>query len=298
MPVVGLLINESKPEALAAARQLARTLGARDGVSVRTIASTAEKIDELRCSAPGEAVAGSDFVVVLGGDGTLLAAARTLAPLGTPILGVHLGRFGFIAETDPEQLLGAVETVLRGEARIEERAMLACAVVRGGDGTRDELPLGMNDVVVRSSAARLLRVRTAVGHDGSRAEADEVATYAADGVIVASPTGSTSYSLSAGGPLVQPTAPVLLITPICPHTLNARSLIVPDTATVHLSVAERDPRDTVIATVDGQVEVSLRADDRVEVRRAPRAARLLTVGGPNFYQKLRDRWHYGERLQG
>jgi NAD+ kinase len=158
----------------------------------------------------------------------------------------------------------------------------------------------MNDVVVKSGATRLLHLRTAVGPpDGSGdGDADEVATYAADGVIVAAPTGSTSYSLSAGGPLVHPRAPVLLITPICPHTLNARSLIVPDTETVHLRVTEQDPRDTALVTVDGQIEVALRPGDAVEVSRAPFSARLLSVGGPNFYQKLRARWRYGERLQG
>jgi NAD+ kinase len=97
---------------------------------------------------------------------------------------------------------------------------------------------------------------------------------------------------------VQPTAPVLLITPICPHTLNARSLVVPDTHAIRLEIAEHDPRDTVIATIDGQIECALRPGDWVEVRRSPHTANLLTVGGPNFYQKLRARWRYGERLQG
>jgi NAD+ kinase len=170
---------------------------------------------------------------VLGGDGTLLSAARRLAPCGTPILGVHLGRFGFIAESLPQNLLDAVDNVLRGQARPEPRLLLATRVLHAA-ALVQEMPLGMNDVVVKSSAARLVHVRVSVGANVPSMEPktqetdfDEVATYAADGVIVASPTGSTSYSLSAGGPLVQPTAPVLLITPICPHTLNARSLVVP-----------------------------------------------------------------------
>ena len=298
MPVVGLVINESKPEAVEAAHHLAHALAERQ-IEVRTAASTAEKILAPACGAPGDVIAASDFVVVLGGDGTLLAAARALAPCGTPILGVHLGRFGFIAEARPDHLLESVNVVLNGNAVIEERTLLAPLVRRAG-GTLETLPAGMNDVVVKSGATRLLHLRTAVGPPGGAgdSDADEVATYAADGVIVAAPTGSTSYSLSAGGPLVHPRAPVLLITPICPHTLNARSLVVPDTQTVYLRVTSQDPRDTALATVDGQIEVALRPGDAVEVSRAPFSARLLSVGGPNFYQKLRARWHYGERLQG
>jgi len=300
-PVVGLIINENKPEAVDAARRLTHALAAERGIGVRTAASTAEKILAPDCRAAGEAIAAADFVVVLGGDGTLLAAARALAPCGTPILGVHLGRFGFIAEARPDHLLEAVLTVLGGDAVIEERALLAPLVRRAAAEATATLPPGMNDVVVKSGATRLLHIRTAVGPPGGtgNGDADEVATYAADGVIVAAPTGSTSYSLSAGGPLVHPRAPVLLITPICPHTLNARSLVVPDTETVYLRVTSQDPeRDTALVTVDGQIEVALRPGDAVEVRRAPFSARLLTVGGPNFYQKLRARWRYGERLQG
>ncbi len=287
MPTVGLLINEDKPEAVAAAERLTRAL-LEQGVAVRAAPSTAERIGELGCRADQAEIAASDFAVVLGGDGTLLAAARTLAPCGTPILGIHLGRFGFIAEALPDDLMSATLRVIAGEAGIDERMMLSCAVRR--ENGREELPLGLNDVVVKSGAARMVHVRTAIG-------SDEVATYAADGVIVASPTGSTGYSLSAGGPLVQPSAPVLLITPVCPHTLNARSLIVPDTETVSLTLVSAVERDNVIATVDGQVEVSLHAGDSVEVRRAPYNVRLLTVGGPNFYHKIRARWRYGERLQ-
>lgn len=297
-PVVGLLINETKPEAVAAAQSLAAYLTNRN-VEVRTAASTAEKILAPGCGTDADHIAASDFVVVLGGDGTLLAAARALGPCGTPILGVHLGRFGFIAEARPDHLTETVEAVLRGEAGVDERALLAPVVRRNASNTTEALPPGMNDVVVKSGATRLLQVRTAVGPAGGTYEtADEVAIYAADGVIVAAPTGSTSYSLSAGGPLVQPNAPVLLITPICPHTLNARSLVVPDTETVYLRVTERDPRDSVLATIDGQIEVALHPGDDIEVRRAPFGVKLLTVGGPNFYQKLRARWRYGERLQG
>lgn len=286
MATVGLLINEDKPEAVRAAQQLVHALGER-GVSVRARASMAGQIPPEFCCPTEADVARSDFAVVLGGDGTLLAAARLLAPLGTPLLGVHLGRFGFIAEAQPDNLLRAVEKVLAGEATIDERMMLSCQVEHAG--AVQTTPLGMNDVVVASTATRLVRVRLRIG-------ADTVATYAADGVIVASPTGSTGYSLSAGGPLVHPSAPVLLITPICPHTLNARALLVPDTESVHLTLEAGDERDVVLTTVDGQVQVPVHAGDTITVRRAPHNIRLLAIGGPSFYGKIRSRWHYGERL--
>jgi NAD+ kinase len=291
MPTVGLLINESKPRALEDAERLAHALTER-GVSVRACAVLGDRVAaEFRCSDEAE-IAGADFVVVFGGDGTLLSAARLLAPHGTPMLGVHLGTFGFIAETLPgDGLFPAVERVLDGDFRVDERLMLACTVRRAADGREEATPFGMNDVVVASGATRMVQVRTEVG-------GDVVATYAADGVIVASPTGSTGYSLSAGGPLVHPSAPVLLITPISPHTLNARTLIVPDTETVLLAPDSGDARDVVVATVDGQIKVPLAPGDTVCVRRAAHPARLISVGGPNFYHKLRARWRYGERLQG
>lgn len=290
MPSVGLLINESKPEALAASEPLARSLVER-GITVRTCPVLADRLSpEHSCAADEAGIAASDFVVVFGGDGTLLSAARLLAPHETPMLGVHLGRFGFIAEILPGDLLPAVEKVLAGDFRIDERQLLACTIHRA-DGRAEATAPGMNDVVVASGATRMVHVRTEVSQN-------TLATYAADGVIVASPTGSTGYSLSAGGPLVHPSAPVLLITPICPHTLNARTLVIPDTETVSLTVESGDARDVFVVTVDGQIQVPLLAGDRVSVRRSQHSVRLISVGGPNFYHKIRARWRYGERLQG
>jgi NAD+ kinase len=124
-----------------------------------------------------------------------------------------------------------------------------------------------------------------------------LATYAADGVIVASPTGSTGYSLSAGGPLIHPSSPVLVVTPVAPHTLSARSLVIPDTESVRLTIEgeDEDSPKEIFVSADGQKEWALERGDSVIVRRAEHVARLLSVGGPNFYQKIRSRWHYGER---
>lgn len=303
MPTVGLLINETKPPAVEAANRLTDVLRGRDvRVLTREMIARQMRGDGLYSTASDAEIARSDFVVVFGGDGTLLSAARLVAPYGTPLLGVHLGHFGFITEVAPEELLSAVDSALAGSCKIEERLLLMGTIHRGGDspegGTsgngrtngKEEKLLAINDIVAASGAVRMVHVRTTIGDD-------LLATYAADGVIVSSPTGSTAYSLSAGGPLVHPSAPVLIVTPICPHTLNARTLIVPDTETVHLTI-ERQTRDVVVVSVDGQVDIPLHPGDTISISRAPYNLRLLSVGGPNFYQKIRSRWHFGERSLG
>lgn len=294
MPTVGLLINERNPAALDAARRLGDALAGRSDVRVLArplVASQMEDAspDGMCCPSADEDIARSDFVVVFGGDGTILSAARLLAPFGTPLLGVHLGHFGFITEAAPENLFSAVDDVLAGRAQTESRMMLQGVVRRAGQTAgEDHVLLAMNDIVVASQGVRMVHIQTRIG-------TEFLATYAADGVIVASPTGSTGYSLSAGGPLIHPTAPVLTVTPISPHTLSARTLIVPDTETVFLTV-EGPTRDGIVASVDGQEDVPLRAGDEIAVSRSPHSVTFLTVGGPNFYQKIRDRWHYGERV--
>jgi NAD+ kinase len=283
-PRVGLLTNEMKPIAQVAAHQLSERL-ARRGIATASRPIGGEAADDEADFTP------CDFVVVFGGDGTLLSAARRIAPLGIPLLGVHLGHFGFLAEVAIDDLGTAIERILDGDATIQERLMVQGTITRDGapdDGT--ETLLGMNDFVVASRAVRMVHIRTEIG-------GEPLATYAADGVIVASPTGSTGYSLSAGGPLVHPGAPVLIVTPIAPHTLSARALVIPDTETVTLTV-DSESRDSVVATVDGQIERPLRAGDRVQVRRAPFPVRLLGVGGSSFTAKIRERWHYGERISG
>lgn len=276
--IVGLLANDSKPAALEAAVGLAKVLTQR-GVAVRIPPDYTD--DEI---------AKSDFVVVFGGDGTVLSAARLVAAHGTPLLAIHLGRFGFVTEAAPENLDAAVTAALQGHCEVHERMLLAGALYRGDDPLPETHLLAMNDVVVASGAVRMVHVHTRVGEHA-------IATYAADGVIVSSPTGSTGYSLSAGGPLVHPDVRTLMITPIAPHTLSARTLLVPDTETIYLTI-EAQTRDAVAVTADGQTGLSLSPGDTVAVSRAPYNVRLLAAGGPNFYQKIRSRWHYAERLSG
>ena len=275
---VGLLANETKPAALEAAGELALYLSSQ-GIDVRL--SPHQSDDEI---------ADSDLVVVFGGDGTVLSAARLVAARQTPLLAIHLGRFGFVTEASPENLREAVDAALAGTCEVHERMLLSGAVFRGGATEPETYLLAMNDIVVASGAVRMVHVHTRVGDD-------PIATYAADGVIVSSPTGSTGYSLSAGGPLVHPDVRALMITPIAPHTLSARTLLVPDTETIYLTV-EAQTRDAVAVTADGQTGLPLTPGDTVAISRAPHTVRLLAAGGPNFYQKIRSRWHYAERLTG
>lgn len=290
---VGLLINETKPAAVEAARQLAAELEGR-GVNVLSQAAIATLLEDTGCGSAAtrdDVAAASDFIVVFGGDGTLLAACRTVAPYGKPILAVHLGHFGFLTNVSPENLHTAVNAALAGECPVEERGMLQAQVLRAGSDQAAECDVfvGMNDVVIASGAVRMIYVQVHIGEQ-------TLATYAADGVIVSSPTGSTGYSLSAGGPLVHPSAPVFIVAPICPHTLAARPLIIPDTETVTLRIEPYRTDTTGVVSIDGQLEVQIAPGDRITVARSPYNVKFFCTGdAPSFYEKIRTRWHYAER---
>ncbi|MHB8985488.1 MAG: NAD(+)/NADH kinase, partial [Eubacteriales bacterium] len=220
-----------------------------------------------------------DYVIVLGGDGTILRAARKIAASSTPIIGVNFGHLGFLTEIDVPDLLPALEKILSGQYYIDERMMLEARLFRKGKIIGHSV--GLNDAVITKGAfARLILLETYLN--------DEYAdTYPADGLIVASPTGSTAYSLSAGGPLVTPDFDLMLITPICPHTLWARPMAVaPDSV---VKVILRSPQAEVMLTMDGQHGFSLKEDDLVVINRAPDKARFLRLKGRNFFEVLRKK---------
>ncbi|MCL6588669.1 MAG: NAD(+)/NADH kinase [Firmicutes bacterium] len=234
-----------------------------------------------------EELSKTDFAVVLGGDGTLLRASRIMTPHGVPMLGIRLGKFGFLTDVEPCDARAAVLSMLNGEYTIDERMVLRTDVRR--DGKRIEHWFALNDVVVaKGPLARMLRLGTCVSEK-------YISTYAADGIIIASPTGSTAYSLSAGGPIVAPDLNVLIVTPICPHTLSARSLVVSNKETVHVKV-ESDPGDVVMVTVDGQVGMPLEPGDEVVVGEAHMRAKLISVTPTTFYDKLQTRLKWGDRF--
>lgn len=288
MESIGLVVNPLKEGSLKLAAELAPWLISR-GIKTLVEDESAHLIGRGDLAAPLDQVCDAEMAVVLGGDGTVLRAARTAGPKGTPILGVHLGQYGFITEIHPPDARPALERVLRGDYRISERMMIQASLIRDGEVIFSSPAL--NDAVVsKGPLSRLLNLHTFV---------DErfIATYAADGIIVASPTGSTAYSLSAGGPVVNPNVTVMIITPICPHTLNARSLVVPDDESVQIVGECGDGRaDEMMVTVDGQIGCQMKCSDKVDIRRAGFSARIVYWDPMSFYDKLQSRLRWGERF--
>jgi len=227
----------------------------------------------------------ADCLLVLGGDGTLLNCARMCAPFGTPLFGVNLGRLGFLTETELPDLFTSLEKLLNNRYRVEERMMLQARVVRNEKII--EKTIALNDVVItKSGFARIIMLETLV---------DDLffTTYPADGLIVSSPTGSTAYSLSAGGPLAVPTLEIMIVTPICPHALWARPLIISPESEVKVKLLS-EQRETVL-TVDGQHGLKLQRGDSVIISRAPYRAKFLKLSDRNFFSILRQKLKQGDR---
>jgi len=287
MKTIGLILNTEKQPALGVAGEVAAKLEMR-GIRVLVEAAAADAVGRPDLTADDETLTSADLWIVLGGDGTVLRAGRLAAPKGVPMLGVHFGQYGFITQIHPPDLDAALERALAGEFEVEERLVLRTDLTREGEVIHTSNAL--NDVVVsKGPLARMLSLHTSVAER-------YIATYAADGLIVSSPTGSTGYSLSAGGPVVNPKVSVLIITPICPHTLNARSLVIPHDESVEI-VAECEPTATdVMMTVDGQIGVPVHCGDRISVRRAEFKARLIVFDRWQFYDKIQSRLRWGERF--
>ncbi len=237
-----------------------------------------------------EVVAGADVLVVLGGDGTILRWSKVAGPLGVPMMGVNFGQYGFITEVQPDQAMGAIERVLSGDYFVSERVMLKAEVERNNKPVA--IHYALNEVVVSiGPLARMLELQTYIGDKF-------IVSYAADGIIVSSPTGSTAYSMSAGGPVTHPSVEVLIITPVCPHTLNERSLVIPDSETVRIVGECTETETSFMMTVDGQIGEHLSCSDVVRVGKADFKARMIQMEPQSFYNKLQSRLHWGERFFG
>lgn len=226
-----------------------------------------------------------DMVMVLGGDGTLLSVARLLEKSEIPILGINLGSLGFLTELGLEELYTSLEKVLKGQYEIEKRVRLEAHLDRGGEiiGRYQVL----NDVVINKGA--LARIIDLEAHVDSR----EVTIYKADGLIVSTPTGSTAYSLAAGGPIIEPTLNVIVVAPICPHTLTNRPLVVPGGSEVQLHLLSDSGK--VYLTLDGQEGMELKQGDRVRIKESDKKVNLMRTGGKNFYDVLSAKLHWGHR---
>ena len=228
-----------------------------------------------------------DLLITLGGDGTLLRGARLLNGANTPILGLNLGRVGFLTTAGPETLDWAIDSIVRRAYTTEPRLALQSAISgKGAKGGRVE-PLVLNDVVVhKGGVARVVRLKVSV--DG-----DEVAQYSADGIIVSTPTGSTAYSMSAGGPIVVPTVDAIVVTAICPHTLAVRPLVLAANAVV--TIQPIPPwSDEVLVSFDGQVGTPIQPGEKLEVRRAEHPILLIRLGPESFFKRLRRKLHWGD----
>ena len=262
--------------------------------SVGITVFTEERIQSLWPSGDGTVAplseappADLDCLVTLGGDGTLLRGARLLNGASTPILGVNLGRVGFLTTAGPDTLEWALDAVARQAYTTEPRLVLQSTITgKGTKGARVE-PLVLNDVVVhKGGVARVVRLKVSV--DG-----DEVAQYSADGIIVSTPTGSTAYSMSAGGPIVVPTVDAIVVTAICPHTLAVRPLVLGASAVV--TIQPMPPwSEEVLVSFDGQVGTPIQAGERLEVRRAERPILLIRLGPESFFKRLRKKLHWGD----
>jgi NAD+ kinase len=227
-----------------------------------------------------------DLVLVLGGDGTILAVARAVGSQPVPILGVNLGTLGFLAEISFDELYPTLEQVLAERFLVEPRMRLSVSVQREGREVAGFLAL--NDAVISNTVlSRMVDLETSA--DGA-----PVAIYHADGLIAATPTGSSAYSLSAGGPLVLPDLEAIVLTPICPHALTQRPLVLPETSEIEVRVLDTRGGQAHL-TVDGQVGCPLDSDARVRVRRSPHPARLLVHPGRNRFEVMRKKLRWGER---
>lgn len=281
---IGIVAKAHRRRSSAIVRRLARWLGGRRGCRILVERETAARSGVGRPGLGREEVARrADLVVVIGGDGTLLSMARVVAGRGTPLLGVNLGSLGFLTEVPLPDLFPALSQVLSGRYVFDRRMMLEARVVHRG--RRMQSLTLLNDIVINKSAlARIIDLSITV--DGR-----PLTTYKADGLILSTPTGSTAYSMSAGGPIVYPNLQAIVLTPICPHTLTNRPIVLPDRSRIEVRLDT--PDEDVYLTLDGQVGVPLEGGDVVRVRRAQGWLRLVQPLGRDYFDLLRRKLKWG-----
>jgi len=225
-----------------------------------------------------------DLLIVLGGDGTLLSAARAVAPIGTPILAVNLGSLGFLTEVPLEDLYTALEAVHAGEGEPDNRGMVHAALMRGEQVITEHHAL--NDVILsKSTIARLVAFEISINNEF-------VSSYRGDGLIVATPTGSTAYSLAAGGPILTPSVAGLVISPICPHALTHRPVVVPETVEIEILVQNAD--EEAFLSIDGQIGIPVLQGDKLVCRKSPHVTHLLHLR-KTFFEVLRTKLKWGQK---
>ena len=281
MKTLGIVAKRGKPEAVLLAQEI------RARYPDKLMLADPRSAEALGWDAvePERLAEQAELLIVLGGDGTLIHAARLARGRKVPILGVNLGTLGFLTEVPHQELFPTLDEVLAGRITLEPRMKLSCRLVRGGEViVEDEV---LNDVVLnRGALARIADHETFVN-------GTYVTTYKSDGVVLATPTGSTAYGLSAGGPIIHPALDCMLVAPICPHTLNQRPIVVPGDLTVRIAL--KSEAADVYLTLDGQSGHELRLGDQVEVTRSPHSAWLVRNPQQDYFSILRQKLHWGER---
>ncbi len=282
--IIGIIAKNNIEEPFEITKKLSNWLKKR-GVDVYVEKELGKKIRHPNSIDRREIPKLVDVILVFGGDGTFLGVAREACKYGTPIVGINLGGLGFLTEVTIDELYPMMERIIDGDYEVEDRQMLITSIRRGKKniGTYEVL----NDVVINKGAlARIIDLAIYI-------EDSHVTTYKADGIILATPTGSTAYSLSAGGPIVHPGIPVTIITPICPHTLTNRPLVVSSKMKVEIKVTTQEP-DTYL-TLDGQIGVRLKTGDLIEVKRTDTSVKLIKSPFRDFFSILKTKLMWGER---
>ena len=285
---IGIVLKPHQPEALNTICELVEWLAER-GIKLvggpeiereRIAHQTGCAVEEVETN---KLAAEVDLMLVLGGDGTMIATARLIGDQEVPVLGINYGGLGYLAEFRVAELYSALESILAGNYRLDRRVMLAVEL------RRDEITLTtnrvLNDVVINKSAlARIIEIETYFNHQF-------VNSFRADGLIVSSPTGSTAYNLSAGGPVIFPSMNAVVITPICPFTLSNRPIVVPDDSEIELLL--KTDHEEVALTLDGQVGFPLKVGDRVLIRKSRTTFNLIQPSNRNYFDVLRDKLRWG-----
>ena len=285
---VGIVLKPHQPQALKTICELTIWLGQRGIELVGGPQIEHERIEhETGCSVrevePDDLAAAVDLVLVLGGDGTMIATARLIGDEEVPVLGINYGGLGYLTEFRIEELYGALEMILDGNYRLDKRVMLEVELHRGDEVVTQNRVL--NDVVINKSAlARIIEIEAFLNQQF-------VSSFRADGLIVSTPTGSTAYNLSAGGPIIFPSMNAVVVTPICPFTLSNRPLVVPDDAVIELLL--KTANEEVSLTLDGQVGFPLDVNDRVIIRKGRTTFNLIQPSNRNYFDVLRDKLRWG-----
>jgi NAD+ kinase len=285
---IGIVVKRHQPDALQTLCRLTEWLNERGISLVGGPEIERERIEhETGCAVQivpeAELASSVDLILVLGGDGTMIGTARMVGDTEVPVIGVNYGGLGYLAEFRIEELFVALESILKGEYKLEQRVMLAVELYRGADNVSRNRVL--NDVVINKSAlARIIEIDAYLN-------SQFVNSFRADGLIVSTPTGSTAYNLSAGGPVIYPSMNAIVITPICPFTLSNRPIVVPDESEIELRLKTEE--EEVALTLDGQVGFPLKVEDRVVIRKSRTTFNLVQPMNRNYFEVLRDKLRWG-----